>query len=229
MHEGHRERLYRRYLSDEEVLSDVELVELLLCYCITRKDVKPIAKRLIDKFGSPKGVISAPPDALALIEGVGDKTVAFLGLINKISGDGACGGRGILSSVANTVEYFREFFKDFKTEHLVISLLTKDGKIAKNFVATSLMRSEISTSLTDLSAEIAQVHPHSAIIAHNHFSGNVEPSEADDIATRRIAVMLGVQGITLYDHIILCDDKYFSYHGSGRLADIKDEIYRVVK
>ena len=84
MHEGHRQRVYNRFLTDPTSLSEVELVELMLFYSIQVRDVKPIAYRLIERFGTLRGVIEAPIEALRNVEGVGEKTVSFFKLMDML-------------------------------------------------------------------------------------------------------------------------------------------------
>ena len=83
---------------------------------------------------------------------------------------------------------------------------------------------EVSVGLTDIAMELANSSVVAAVIAHNHFSGNVMPSAADDATTKKLAFMFNVHGVSLYDHLIFCGDEYFSYHNSGRMDKIKEII-----
>jgi len=83
-HEGHRNRLRRLFINTPAELSEAELLELLLGYVIPRKDVAPIADKLIQKFSNLSNVLIAPPEDLSEIEGIGESTLIFLKLINTI-------------------------------------------------------------------------------------------------------------------------------------------------
>ena len=84
MHEGHRKRLIQKLLDKKEVLSDHELLEILLFFAIPRKNVNEEAHRLIDDFGSLKNVLNVDADTLESVEGIGEKSAVFLSLIGEI-------------------------------------------------------------------------------------------------------------------------------------------------
>ena len=106
-HEGHRERLRARFLSGQIPLTQIELLELVLSYAIPRKDLSPIAKLLLEKFGTIITVLDAPKDDLLLVEGVGESTVTFLKII-------------------------RTFVKTAEIDHLEIMKKQKEEKAASN-------------------------------------------------------------------------------------------------
>jgi hypothetical protein len=82
--EGHRERLRQKFKEHPHLLSDAERLELLLTYAIPRKDVAPLARDLIARFGSVHAVIAAAPDQLFEVAGVGESTATFIQLLNGI-------------------------------------------------------------------------------------------------------------------------------------------------
>ena len=86
IHDGHRERMRRRFLeNDLDGFADHEALELLLYYVIPRGDVNPIAHALMDRFGSLSGVFSAPAELLVQVEGVGERTAMLLRLVPQIA------------------------------------------------------------------------------------------------------------------------------------------------
>ena len=81
-HDGHRERVLKKFLQyGGDVFADYELLELLLMQAIPRKDVKPLAKELLARFGNLSAVIQADPEQLKQIKGIGEHTVAFLKMV----------------------------------------------------------------------------------------------------------------------------------------------------
>ena len=230
MHEGHRERLYDKFIEGNSSLTEVETVELLLFYCIARADVKPLAGRLIEYFGSLKGILNAPVASLMKVEGVGKKTAVFFKIMNElILNNAPLPEEEKVPNVVNMVAAFREYFSHAETEQLVIALLDKNGDIIKKIIYTDYSRSEISVNIKEIAAEVVKASPYSAVMAHNHFSGNINPSLADDLTTRRMMIMMNVHGVTLYDHLIFCNSEYYSYHVSGRLNMIREQIKETVK
>ncbi|MBP5307954.1 MAG: hypothetical protein J6Z34_02345 [Clostridia bacterium] len=229
MHEGHRSRLYSKILKEDSSVTETEALELLLCLSVPRADVRPVAVKLLEYYGSIKGIISAPPESLLGMKGVGQKTAAFFKVFGKIvESYSPSANEEKTPNVYNTVSFFKEYFKDAEVEQLVIALLGKNGEMIRKFVYTDYNRAEISVNVKEIAGEIARTSPHSAVMAHNHFSGNVHPSAADDLTTKRLALVMNVQGVILYDHLIFCGDEYFSYHISGRLDMIKDQIKATV-
>ena len=85
LHDGHRKRLREKFKKGKEVFNEHELLELLLCYSIARKDTNELAHKLISTFGSLSAVLSASPEALSKVEGVGETTASLLSLVNYIT------------------------------------------------------------------------------------------------------------------------------------------------
>ena len=83
-HEGHRERLRKRFLTFADQVSEIELLELILTYSIPRRDVAPIAEKLLQHFGSIDAILSAPIDELAVFPGVGESTITLFRIITAI-------------------------------------------------------------------------------------------------------------------------------------------------
>ena len=83
MHEGHRKRMIDKLLSDPNVLSDHELLEILLFYAIPRKNVNETAHNLLDALGNLQNVFSCDHESLADIDGIGDRSAALFVLINQ--------------------------------------------------------------------------------------------------------------------------------------------------
>ena len=123
---------------------------------------------------------------------------------------------------------FIDMFAGAHEEMLVVCFLGKYGGILSRSVVTNYEKSAISFNLSDIANEINRIRPDSIIIAHNHLSGNPNPSIADNMATKRIAILLNVHGVNFYDHLIFCGRDYFSYHLTGRLEKIKEEVRHTV-
>lgn len=212
---GHRERLRERFQrAGSEGLSDYELLELLLTYCIPRKDVKPLAKHLIKRFGSFGGVFDTSLDELKDTPGIGAASATLIKLVKEIF----CAylsqemrKKDLLSSPQAAVN-----FAGVKLAHLsheafmVIYLNTKNEVIEYEIIhegtvdrATIYPRRIIESALTH--------HASGVLLVHNHPSGHPEASEEDKKITRTIAEAMKIMDIKVVDHIIVGKNGYFSF------------------
>ena len=212
---GHRERLRQRFVSGgSEALPDYELLELLLFRSLPRRDTKPIAKALIEKFGSFAEVISATPERLNEVKGIGDSVVIDLKLVQ------AAAVRLSLSSVLDktalhswsqlinycrasmaykTTEQFRILFLD-KKNYLIADEIQGQGTVDH----TPVYVREVIKRTLELSAS-------SIILVHNHPSGDVTPSRADIDMTNKIIEAAEKLNIIVHDHIIVGRDGHASF------------------
>jgi DNA repair protein RadC len=214
---GHRERLRERFReAGADALSDYELLELVLFRALLRRDVKPIAKDLIAKFGSFPEVISAPAARLAEVKGLGAATITELKVVHAAAtrlARGQVRKRPILSSWSNVIDYcrttmafaekeqFRVLFLD-KRNQLIIDELQQTGTVDH----TPVYPREVVKRALELSAT-------ALILVHNHPSGDPTPSHADIQMTQTIIEVARPLGIAVHDHIIVGRDGHFSFKG----------------
>ena len=214
---GHRDRLRARFTQGgAEALPDYELLELALFRAIPRRDVKPLAKALIRRFGSFAEVVSAEPARLAEIEGIGPGVIADLKLIEAAGhrlARGAIADRPLLSSWSAVLEYcratmafaareqFRVLFLD-RRNHLIADEVQGRGTVDH----TPVYPREVARRALELSAT-------AIILAHNHPSGDPTPSAADIRMTRELIGVLDPLGILIHDHIILGREGHASFKG----------------
>lgn len=214
---GHRDRLRARFAhAGADALPDYELLELVLFRAIPRRDVKPLAKALIQRFGSFAEVVSAEPNRLAEVDGVSQGVISDLKLIEAAGhrlARGAIAARPLLSSWAALLEYcratmafspreqFRVLFLD-KRNHLLADEIQGHGTVDH----TPVYPREVARRALELSAT-------AIILAHNHPSGDPTPSAADIKMTREIIAILDPLGIIVHDHVILGRDGHASLKG----------------
>lgn len=228
IHSGHRQRMTEKLLKSPDTLNDHELLEILLYSFIQRKDTNAIAHKLIRTFGSLKNVFSADAKALMLVDGIGETVASKLVLLSKINDS-------IKNQVVNEKErkaifsfysYKDELVRDFKglkQEQFIINLLDKKYKSITKLDFFDNNKNKVEADIPEITYALAITKPAFAIIAHNHPSGNVEPSELDDTTTAKINLMCSMHKVTLIDHVIVSDNDAFSYHVSGRLQHIRDQ------
>jgi len=214
---GHRERLRKR-LTDAgaQALADYELLELVLFRALPQRDVKPLAKQLLAKFGSFADVIAAPPKRLEEIKGVKGAVVAELKIIEAAARRLAqveVNKREVFSSWQAVLDYcraamafgdkeaFRVLFLDKKNQ------LIADEEHQKGTVDhTPVYPREVVKRALELSAT-------ALILVHNHPSGDPTPSRADIQMTQAIVEVAKPLGIAVHDHIIVGRDGHASLKG----------------
>jgi DNA repair protein RadC len=214
---GHRERLRERFReAGSDAVTDYELLELVLFRALPRRDVKPLAKELIAKFGSFAEVIAASPQRLAEIKGLGDAAITELKVVQAAANRLARGQvkrRPVLSSWSSVLDYcrtaqafadkeqFRILFLD-KRNQLIADELQQTGTVDH----TPVYPREVVKRALELSAT-------AIILVHNHPSGDPTPSRADIQMTQAIIEVAKPLGIAVHDHIIVGKEGHASFKG----------------
>ncbi len=214
---GHRERLRARFReAGTDALSDYEMLELLLFRALPRRDVKPLAKQLLTKFGSFAEVISAPEKRLAEVKGLGDSAITELKIVQAAASrlaKGALQKRTVLSSWSAVLDYCRTAMAFADKEQLRILFLDKRNQLIADEVQqtgtvdhTPVYPREVIKRALELSAT-------AIIIVHNHPSGDPTPSHADIQMTQSIIGIASPLGISVHDHIIVGKEGHASFKG----------------
>lgn len=216
---GHRERLRTRFEeAGAETLPDYELLELLLFRSIPRRDVKPLAKELIQRFGSFAEVLGAPAARLAEVDGVSESVALDLKIVEaalKRMAKGAVGKRPVLSSWSSVLDYCRMAMAFAEREQFRILFLDKKNTLIADEVQqtgtvdhTPVYPREVMRRALELSAS-------AIILVHNHPSGDPTPSGADMRMTRELVDIAKPLGIAIHDHIIVGRDGHASFRSLG--------------
>ena len=204
---GHRKRLRERFSkSGPNSLADYELLELLLTYILPRVDTKPIAKALLDQFGSFVGVLQQPDRRLVAVEGLGPEAALFLRIVQ------ACLARSMQSAVENKpfvsgpedIFAFIRLHLGYRANECVYALYLDDGRRVVH-------HAEISAGTVDRAPiyprevfKPALIHNATGIVLiHNHPEGQPVPSEHDMKITQMIEEFAVALGISLIDHVIV--------------------------
>jgi DNA repair protein RadC len=214
---GHRERLRARFRdAGMDALSDYEMLELLLFRALPRRDVKPLAKELILKFGSFAETISAPERRLAEVKGLGDAAITELKIVQAAASrlaKGAVQKRPVLSSWSAVLDYCRTTMAFAEKEQLRVLFLDKRNRLIADEVQqtgtvdhTPVYPREVVKRALELSAT-------AIIIVHNHPSGDPTPSHADIQMTQSIIDIAKPLGISVHDHIIVGKEGHASFKG----------------
>ncbi|MBE6976662.1 MAG: hypothetical protein E7439_05655 [Ruminococcaceae bacterium] len=219
VHEGHRERLRKRFQNEGlEHFEPHQVLELLLFYCIPRKDTNEIAGALIRRFQSFAGVLEAPISELKKIDGMGEHAAVFLSLVKAVSGYYQTSPEKNLKILNNAKAYGDYLVKYFKGEqNEKVYLLCLDGKLK---VISCLEISEGGPSYASVPiSRIVKIalteSAQNVVLAHNHPGGLAIPSDEDIFTTHRLASTLAAVDVTLLDHIVVADDDFVSLVDSG--------------
>ncbi len=215
---GHRERLRDRFRdAGPDALSDYELLEMVLFRALPRRDVKPLAKMLIAKFGSFAEVVHAPELRLKEISGLGDSAITEIKLIAATASRVAKGQintqKTVVSSWSSVIEYCRAAMAFADKEQFRILFLDKRNQLIADELQqvgtvdhTPVYPREVVKRALELSAT-------AIILVHNHPSGDPTPSTADVQMTKSIMSIASPLGISVHDHIIVGKNGHASLKG----------------
>ncbi|MFT6219879.1 MAG: DNA repair protein RadC [Rickettsiales bacterium] len=216
---GHRKRLKTKFLQDSTNFADYELLELLLFSSHLRKDVKPLAKKLLQEFGSIEAVLSADNQMIKDLKDVNENVLVSLKLFKEIisrSSKSKIAKKPIISNFEEVGDYckftmgnlqeeqFRILFLD-KKHHLIADELMKKGNIEA-----------VHIDVKDIVKKSLNVFAKSVILMHNHPNLTAKPSKADIVNTDQIIKTLKTVGIKVDDHLIIGNNNdLFSFKEAG--------------
>ncbi len=216
---GHRARLRKRLLDGgAEALADHEVIEYLLMSAIPRRDVKPLARDLIRRFGSLAGVLNADPGALAKHPGMGETSAAALRIVALAArrlARAEVRERPVLGSWQALIDYLTIDMAHLTVERVRVLYLNAQNMLIHD------------EHVGDGSIDEAAIHPREVIrraldlgstaliLVHNHPSGSPQPSRADIQITNRIAEAGRLLGITVHDHVIIGREGHVSLKAKG--------------
>ena len=224
--QGHRERIKEKFLKNGiDGFAEYEILELLLTYCIPRKDTKPIAKELLNKFKSLDNIFKADFDKLSAIDGLGKNSIAFLKLIGDLPSiiykDELKNKKLVdketlkISNKDILLKYLRNKIGYEEIEKFYVLYLSSSNEVIKfeeNSVGT-LDRSSVYPR--EIYKKVINLNAKSLILVHNHPSDNITPSKSDIELTNEIAKGLKNFGALLIEHIIITKNSYFSFLEEG--------------
>jgi DNA repair protein RadC len=229
---GHRKRLRYRFIEGGiDRFSDEEVIEFLLTLGTPRKDVKIPARKALKKYGGLSAVLSASPEELKEIKGIGDKNVLYLKLIHDVAGRylrDRVKGSLFLSSSKAVYEYLFHSMRDIKREIFKVIFLNRKNALISD-------RDVFQGSLTGSAVYPAEImklalnyNAAGLVFVHNHPSGDPGPSGEDKNLTRKLVWASQMLSIQVLDHIIIGNNVYYSFADEGLIkyfyAEYKQKI-----
>ena len=218
---GHRKRLRERFIkAGLGGFQDYEIVELLLTLGSPRKDCKQPAKEAIKKFKTLRGVLEAPPEELQQIEGIGPHNAFGIKLVQEAAREflkGRIIAKATYKSSQEVFDYLYHSMRGLKKELFKVLFLNSQNQLIE---ISDLFQGTIDSSSIyprEVVESAIRYNAASLIFVHNHPSGNPSPSRNDRELTRDLVYAANIIGIKVLDHIIIGDNRYFSFAGEGLL------------
>ncbi|MFC1543568.1 DNA repair protein RadC [Candidatus Neomarinimicrobiota bacterium] len=219
--EGHYRRLRERFLANGlDGFLDYEVVELLLKLADPRPDHKPTAKALMAKFKSLGGVLEAHPSLLKAINGVGDKNIFGLRLVQAVARRYLKEGvidKDYIQSADQVMTYLTHYLKNRNREIFLIILLNGRNQIID---MVTIFEGSLTTSAVyprEVVKLILERDAAAVIFVHNHPSGTLSPSQDDHRITKRLKQACQSIDVQVHDHIIIGGNDHFSFADHGLL------------
>ena len=221
-HKGHRDRLKAKYRrAGLEALHDYEAVELMLCYAIPQGDVNPSARALLKAFGSIRGILDADRADLEKVVGIGPHSATLMKLIKDLCARylwQQAGEKPQITCTSELVNYCKTALGGLKDEQFRVIFLDAQNRIIDEETiqegivnqAVVYPRKVLENALTRKASAI--------ILLHNHPSGHIRPSDADIRLTRTIQETARVLDILVHDHIIIGENRFFSFREDGMMG-----------
>jgi len=218
----HRKRLKKKYIDSAlDAFYDYEALEFLLTFAIPRKDVKPVAKALLERFGTLKGVFDADAAELASVSGVGLHAAILIRLVKDL------GGRYLrekatekqqISCTKELLDYCMTSLGGLKDEHFCVIYLDAQNRIIDVETIQEGIVNQAVVYPRKVLENALRRKASAVILAHNHPSGHVKPSDADIRLTKTIQETAKALDILVHDHVIIGENRFFSFREEGLMS-----------
>ena len=217
----HRKRLRERFLcGGADAMPDYELLELVLFRAIPRQDVKPLARRLIERFGDFNTVLSAAPARLAETLGVGDAVITELKVVEAAARRLARARvlrRQVVSGWDALIDYCHTVMAHRDTEQFRVLYLDRKNVLIADEAQAEGTIDHVPVYPREVVKRALELNASALILVHNHPSGDPTPSAEDIDMTRQIDAAAGALSLTLHDHIIVGRSRELSFRAEGLL------------
>lgn len=217
----HRQRLRQRFLEGgAAAMPDYELLELVLFRAIPRRDVKPLARKLLNHFGDFNRVISAAPERLRAVTGVGDAVVTELKIVEAAAQRLARSKvikQNVVSSWDALLDYCHTTMAHRETEQFRVLYLDRKNVIIADEEQARGTVDHVPVYPREVAKRALELNASALILVHNHPSGDPTPSQSDIAMTEQINNACIALGLTLHDHLIIGKSRELSFRSDGYL------------
>jgi DNA repair protein RadC len=215
----HRRRLKDRFIkAGLESFADYEVLEFLLTFSIAQKDVKPIAKELIERFKSFQGVLDAPLEAVTSVPGIGEHSALLIKLAKACSDyylRRKLRRSSVISSPGDLLNYCKSAMAGQSDEQFRIIYLNAKNEVLDDELLQEGTVDQSAVYPRKIIERALQQKAVALILVHNHPSGNPDPSPHDRHLTTMLIQLSESLGLKIHDHIIIGRNDYFSFRESG--------------
>lgn len=217
----HRARLRERFMQGgAAAMPDYELLELVLFRAIPRQDVKPLARRLIERFGDFNRVLTAAPARLAEVEGVGPAVVTELKIVEAAAQRLARArvmNRPVLSSWQALLDYCHTAMAHREVEQFRVLFLDRKNVLIADEPQARGTVDHVPVYPREVAKRALELNASAIILVHNHPSGDPTPSQADIAMTGQIDLACQAIGVAVHDHVIVGKGEELSFRSHGLL------------
>lgn len=217
----HRKRLRERFIrGGADAMPDYELLELVLFRAIPRRDVKPLARDLLERFTDFNGVISAPVDQLQIVKGVGQTVIQELKIVEAAAHRLAKSkviGRPAISSWDALLEYCQTTMSHRQTEEFRVFYLDRKNILISDELLGQGTVDHVPVYPREIVKRALHLNASALILVHNHPSGDPTPSQQDIAMTKHIQAAADALGISVHDHLVIGKSREISFQSEGLL------------
>jgi DNA repair protein RadC len=218
-YKDHRQRLKKKFSeSGVDAFHDYEVLELLLSYAIHRKDVKPLAKELISRFGSLKGIVDAEKDSLEKVKGIGAHTAILIKLIKEtgtIYLKEKAKEKPQITCTSELLDYCKTYMGGLKDEKFCVIYLDAQNRMTDIETIQEGIVNQAVVYPRKVLENALKKKASAVILVHNHPSGHVKPSDSDIRLTKTIQETARILDIIVHDHVIIGENRFFSFREEG--------------
>ena len=230
---GHRQRLREKFLEHGiDAFTDAEIIELLLTFGTPRSDCKEAARAALKELGSLPAVLDAPARRLTRIKGIGPKNIFALHFIQGVARRylrQRLAGKEYITSSSDVADYLVHLLKGLKREAFAVIYLDASHGIIDAEVLSEGTVTVNTVYPREVMLAALKKNAAALVIAHNHPSGNLQPSPQDKQLTRTLHIICSFMHLRLLDHLIIGDgEKPFSFADHGLMSSIRDESQTLV-
>ena len=219
--EGHRGRMRQKLLdAGPSALLDHELIEMILFTALPRRDTKPIARAMLDRFGNFAEALSAPNQELRQVEGLGDAGIAALRTVQAAAlrlSLAPLKNQDVLNNWDNLLAYLRRVLARERVEQFRVLFLDARNRLIADEAQARGTVNHTPVYPREVVKRALELHAVALILVHNHPSGDPMPSRADIEMTAEVKQAAGALGITLHDHLIIGGGEPLSFRRQGLL------------
>ncbi len=217
---GHRQRLRERMEENARGLADYELLELLLGYVLTRQDTKPLAKELLARFKTLRGVFGAGREELKSVPGFGPGLESFLKLWRELWArlhEAPVRERVVMTSPEAVAELAMARLGANRSEEFWVALLDNKNRLLAFERVSSGTVDQAPVYPREVLAKALAHEAAAMVLVHNHPGGDPRPSSQDLELTRRLVRAGTDLGVRVLDHVIVAESGYYSFQDKGHL------------